>query len=67
MLTTIRGARKLFNLFKKNLFAINKCDSFISIKCFSYWEKPSPLPPGWEVRRDQRGRVYYVGAYSKNK
>lgn len=30
---------------------------------FRYWEKPSPLPPGWEVRRDQRGRVYYVGEY----
>lgn len=26
----------------------------------TYWEKPSPLPPGWEIRRDPRGRVYYV-------
>lgn len=24
------------------------------------WERPQPLPPGWEMRRDQRGRVYYV-------
>lgn len=24
------------------------------------WERPQPLPPGWEVRRDARGRVYYV-------
>lgn len=24
------------------------------------WERPQPLPPGWEVRRDPRGRVYYV-------
>ena len=26
----------------------------------TYWEKPSPLPAGWEIRRDPRGRVYYV-------
>lgn len=26
----------------------------------TYWEKPTPLPHGWEIRRDQRGRVYYV-------
>lgn len=26
----------------------------------TYWEKPTPLPAGWEIRRDQRGRVYYV-------
>ena len=24
------------------------------------WERPQPLPPGWEMRRDPRGRVYYV-------
>lgn len=24
------------------------------------WERPQPLPPGWEVRRDPRGRIYYV-------
>merc|ERR1719319_812862 len=24
------------------------------------WERPQPLPVGWEQRRDQRGRVYYV-------
>ncbi len=24
------------------------------------WERPQPLPPGWEMRRDNRGRVYYV-------
>lgn len=24
------------------------------------WERPQPLPPGWELRRDTRGRVYYV-------
>lgn len=24
------------------------------------WERPQPLPPGWEVRRDMRGRIYYV-------
>lgn len=24
------------------------------------WERPQPLPPGWEMRRDARGRVYYV-------
>lgn len=26
------------------------------------WVRPSnvPLPPGWESRRDPRGRVYYV-------
>lgn len=26
----------------------------------TYWEKPTPLPSGWEMRRDPRGRVYYV-------
>lgn len=26
----------------------------------TYWEKPTPLPPGWEIRKDPRGRVYYV-------
>lgn len=44
-----------------------------SYKCFAFgryyvdhntrstsWERPQPLPPGWEVRRDARGRVYYV-------
>uniref|UniRef100_A0A8C5TH15 E3 ubiquitin-protein ligase n=1 Tax=Malurus cyaneus samueli TaxID=2593467 RepID=A0A8C5TH15_9PASS len=24
------------------------------------WERPQPLPPGWERRVDDRGRVYYV-------
>jgi len=24
------------------------------------WERPQPLPTGWEMRRDPRGRVYYV-------
>ena len=24
------------------------------------WERPQPLPPGWEMRRDPRNRVYYV-------
>ena len=24
------------------------------------WERPRPLPAGWEVRRDPRGRAYYV-------
>ena len=24
------------------------------------WERPQPLPAGWEMRRDNRGRVYYV-------
>ena len=24
------------------------------------WERPQPLPPGWEMRRDQRSRIYYV-------
>lgn len=24
------------------------------------WERPQPLPAGWEIRRDPRGRVYYV-------
>lgn len=24
------------------------------------WERPQPLPPGWEIRRDARGRIYYV-------
>lgn len=24
------------------------------------WERPQPLPPGWEIRRDGRGRIYYV-------
>lgn len=24
------------------------------------WERPQPLPAGWEVRRDPRGRIYYV-------
>jgi len=24
------------------------------------WERPQPLPPGWEMRRDPRGRNYYV-------
>uniref|UniRef100_A0A674MJM8 E3 ubiquitin-protein ligase n=1 Tax=Takifugu rubripes TaxID=31033 RepID=A0A674MJM8_TAKRU len=24
------------------------------------WERPEPLPPGWERRVDQMGRVYYV-------
>lgn len=24
------------------------------------WERPQPLPQGWEMRRDPRGRVYYV-------
>jgi len=24
------------------------------------WERPQPLPAGWELRRDNRGRVYYV-------
>lgn len=24
------------------------------------WEKPQPVPSGWEVRRDPRGRIYYV-------
>lgn len=27
--------------------------------CFS-WERPEPLPPGWEMRRDPRGRIYFV-------
>uniref|UniRef100_A0A7N6F9U4 E3 ubiquitin-protein ligase n=1 Tax=Anabas testudineus TaxID=64144 RepID=A0A7N6F9U4_ANATE len=24
------------------------------------WERPQPLPPGWERRVDDRGRIYYV-------
>lgn len=24
------------------------------------WERPQALPTGWEIRRDPRGRVYYV-------
>lgn len=24
------------------------------------WERPQPLPAGWELRRDNRGRIYYV-------
>lgn len=24
------------------------------------WERPLPLPPGWERRADPRGRIYYV-------
>lgn len=24
------------------------------------WERPQPLPAGWEMRRDTRGRIYYV-------
>ncbi|KOB76883.1 E3 ubiquitin-protein ligase, partial [Operophtera brumata] len=29
------------------------------------WERPQPLPTGWEVRRDARGRVYYVDHNSR--
>lgn len=43
--------------------AMTKLIDLFGYTQFRYWEKPSPLPPGWEVRRDQRGRVYYVGKY----
>lgn len=29
------------------------------------WERPRPLPLGWEARRDTRGRIYYVDHNTK--
>lgn len=24
------------------------------------WQRPLPLPSGWEMRKDNKGRIYYV-------
>lgn len=43
------------------VFVIQWLTVVVCYKCRSTsWERPQPLPAGWEMRRDQRGRVYYV-------
>lgn len=29
------------------------------------WQRPSPLPPGWDMRKDNKGRIYYVDHNTK--
>uniref|UniRef100_A0A2D4M4J7 WW domain-containing protein n=2 Tax=Micrurus spixii TaxID=129469 RepID=A0A2D4M4J7_9SAUR len=29
------------------------------------WDRPEPLPPGWERRVDNMGRIYYVDHFTR--
>ena len=55
--TSNRALSNLFCIY--NFFNIRKYYVDHNSKSTT-WQRPLPLPSGWEMRKDNKGRIYYV-------